>query len=266
MSDIKLKVILNKGRHGILMQKLAKIAEEAEKFIESFADDVSLNKIEWIADNFKNGSLSFNVNYVGNESEGTILFAQKALDHLTDPKTKPEALDFGVSQKTFLHFARMAHPLDADDSIGIGVPNNKGKFVTRTLTKERASQIEREVNRVTEQYAGFQGSINALFKENNSCWLKDYVSNKRIVCYFKPHLYSKIWKYLETRDVLVNVEGWVTIRNGELEHLRIEDINETAEYQEGDIDKFFGCDSSFSGDVTTEQHLDALRGEELNEH
>ncbi len=46
MSDITLKIELNKGRRGIVMQKFAKIMEEAEKFLESFAADMNLSKTE----------------------------------------------------------------------------------------------------------------------------------------------------------------------------------------------------------------------------
>jgi hypothetical protein len=32
------------------------------------------------------------------------------------------------------------------------------------------------------------------------------------------------------------------------------------EYQEGDIEKFFGCDPDFTGELTTEEFIDQIRG------
>jgi hypothetical protein len=35
---------------------------------------------------------------------------------------------------------------------------------------------------------------------------------------------------------------------------------EQDDYQEGDIDAFFGCDKEFTGDKSTEEHLQDIRG------
>lgn len=261
MSGISLKVELNKGRHGIAMQKLAQIADETEKFLESLAEDLHLNKTEWIADSFENGSLIFEIHYAGSADPAIISQGKKALTHLLNPKTKLEDLDYGISQKTFLHFALMAHPIDIDDSIGLGVRNNDFQYEMQPLTKQRALAIEQEANQSSQQYASFQGSINALFKENNSCWLKDYLTGNRIVCHFNSQIYSQIWKLLERRDALVSVEGWLQVKAGEGKSLRVESIEELPDYQEGDIEKFFGCDKSFTGDLTTGEFLDKVRGE-----
>jgi hypothetical protein len=258
MSAITLKIELNKGRRGIVVQKLAKIAEETEKFLESFAEDVNLSKTEWLADNFENKSVDFEVHYAGIAEPSVIEFGQKALAHIINPETTLETLSFGISQKTFLHFALMAHPLDLDDYIGIGTRNGDNRFHMEKLTKERALKIEQEANRPIEEYAGFQGVITALFKENNSCWLKDYLTGNRVVCEYPSNIYPTIWKLLERRDALVNVEGWYMVKGNE-SRLKIEDIRELPSYQEGDIDKFFGCDKDFTGNKTTEQFLDELR-------
>jgi len=77
MSGISLKIQLNKGRHGIAMQKLAQIAEETEKFLESLAEDLHLNKTEWIAENFENGSLVFEVHYAGSADPALVSQGKK---------------------------------------------------------------------------------------------------------------------------------------------------------------------------------------------
>lgn len=260
-SEIVLKIELNKGRRGIAMNKLAKIVEEAEKFLESFAEDVNLSKTEWLADNFENESVDWQVHYAGIAEPSVLAFGKKALAHVIDPTTTFETLDYGISEKTLLHFAQMAHPLDIDDYVGVGTMNGHDSFDMKRLTKERALQIEQQANRATEEYAGFQGTITALFKDNNSCWLKEYLTGNRVVCMFKSNLYGKIWRLLERRDALVNVEGWYLIKGNE-SRLRIEDIRELPDYHDGDIDKFFGCDKTFTDNKTTEEFLEELRGEQ----
>lgn len=94
MSEIKLRIVLNKGRHGIVMHKLAKIAEEAEKFLNYFSEDLKLNKAEWVADSFKNGSLSFTMNYLGEIShDGQVVQANRALARIINHKVAPSELN-----------------------------------------------------------------------------------------------------------------------------------------------------------------------------
>jgi hypothetical protein len=263
MSEIKLKLILNKGRHGIMMNKLARIADEADKFVQSFAEDLKLDKSEWVADSFKNGSVIFTTNYVGTAELNQITKARNALFILIDPKVKASDLNGDLSRKTYAQFAKIASSIDADDSIGIGVYDSvKGKFVTKAFTKERAILIEREMNQTVEEFTGFQGAITALHKERKTCWLKDSISGNRIVCEYKPSQYTTVWKLLEKQDALADVEGWAVYKNGILDTVKIEHISSSAEYEKGDIDKFFGCSPTFTGGVSTIEYIDGIRGDE----
>ncbi len=263
MSEIKLRIVLNKGRHGILMHKLAKIAEETEKFLASFSNDLKLSAAEWVADSFRNGSVSFTANYVGDTKTNQVHRAQRALAAITDPQLQATDLNGGLSKQTYAQFAKIAHPIDADDSIAFGVLNEKGRFTTRTLTKERALLIEREMTQNTEEFASFQGYITALFKEG-TCWLKDVVSGNRVVCVYKPHQYNAIWRLLEDREGLADIEGWLVTKNGIIDHRKIESIEASPEFRESDIEKFFGSDPSFTGALSTGDYLSKLRDEKSN--
>lgn len=260
MSDIKLRIILNKGRRGILMQRLSKIAEEAEKFLESFSIDLDLDKSKWIADSFKNGSLSFTANYVGNAEPIQAKRASKALARIVDPNVKPAELNGDLSNHTYVQFAKIASAIGADDFIGLGVPNDKGKFTVKKFTKERANDIEREMSQVSEEFVGIQGTITALFKEG-TCWLKDYLSGERFVCHYRQSQYRDIWRLLEDRERLADIEGWAITKDGRTE-IKIESIHSSVEYHEGDIDKFFGSAPSFTGGKSTTEYLDSIRDEE----
>jgi hypothetical protein len=262
MSDeIILKLELNKGRRGIVLQKLARIVEETEKFLESFADDLNLNKTDWLAEKFENGSLSWQNLYLGEAEPKQIANGKEALAVILSPESDFETVSsFGISQKTFLQFSKIASPLDVDEFIGVASMNGNG-FISQELSKKRALQIQNDVSRTFEEYAGFQGTITALFKDNNSFWLKDYLTNNRIVCEFAPSQYSEIWRYLEKRDVLVNVEGWYHVKDNE-SRLKITDISELPQYQEGDLEAFFGADKDFTGDLTTAEYIDQIRGDE----
>jgi len=262
MAQLRVKIELNKGRHGIPIHKLAQVAEEAEKFFQMFAEDLGLKKGEWIADNFTNGSLSFDTNYVGTAPDPLILTSQKAFDLITDPSTSPDDLKYGISKKTFLQFARMAAPVDADDSVHIGLYNGQPDMPKmRELTKQRFIEIEKEIIQTIEQYGGVQGIITALFKDSNTFWIRELSTGNIVSCIFPLSMYTLVWKMLESKDAVVNVEGWKIVTNGRVEHLKVTTITPSPEYQEGDLEQFFGCDTNFTGNLSTEEYIDDLRGE-----
>jgi hypothetical protein len=266
MSDLRIKFALNKGRHGIPMHKLAEVSKEAERFFLMLARDVNLGKGEWVADNFKNGSLEFDASYIGDAPPAAVVAGRKAISHLVDRRTTPDDLRYGIRRETFLQFAKIASPLDADESIGIGLYNGHDQPKLKELTKERALEIEKEITQTVEQYGGVQGVITTLFKESNILWIRELSTGERISCAYPIHMYEQVWKLLRAKDAIVTVEGWMTRVNGVIDHLKIQSMHEAAEYQEGDVDKFFGCDPEFTGPVSTEEYLHDLRGETTEEY
>lgn len=266
MANFRVRIELNKGRHGVPIHKLAKVAEEAEKFFEMFSSDLGLGKADWIADNFSNGSVGFDTNYVGPAPDPALLTSQKAFSHLTDPKTSPDDLKYGVSRGTFLQFAKIASPVDADDFVAIGLYNSKKEPEMRELTKQRAIQIEKEIEQNVEQYGGVQGIITALFKESNTFWIRDISTGKKLSCVFPLKLYNLVWNALKDKDAVVHVEGWKTVINGKVEHLKATNITPAPDYLDDDLEKFFGCDPNFTGSQSTEDFIDDLRGETTEDY
>jgi hypothetical protein len=266
MAEIRLKIELNKGRLGIPIERLAKVAEEVEKFVAMFADDMHLGKGEWIAHNFKNESVDYDVTYIGEAPDSMIRVGLKAISHLADPKTTPDDLGFGVRRETLLQFARIASHIDADDSVGIGIYNGKPEPKMHELSKKRYIEIEKQINQTVVQYGGLQGEITTLFKESNKLWIREHATGVLVSCQFPPHMYGKVWQLLEAKDSFVNVEGWITQKNGVIDHLKVEVIEPAAAYKEGDLEKFFGADPNFTGGQSVDKYLDKLRGDSADEY
>jgi hypothetical protein len=59
MATLRLKFVLNEGRVGIPLDKLAGIATDTKEFLAMVAADLDLPGGEWIAVNFGNGSVVF---------------------------------------------------------------------------------------------------------------------------------------------------------------------------------------------------------------
>jgi hypothetical protein len=266
MAQLRVKIELNKGRHGVPIHKLAHIAEEAEKFFKMLSSDIHLGSGEWIADNFKNGSLAYDISFVGQVTDGAIKTGQKALDLITNPKTKPDDLKLGIRKATFLQFAKIASPIEEDDFVSVGLYNGGPKPEMRELSKKRYLEIEREITRTIEQYGGIQGIITAFFKEANLFWVRSLSTGERVSCIFPPGMYNRAWKLLESKDAIVNLEGWMILKNGKIEHLKVTTLSQAVEYQDGDLEAFFGCDPDFTDGLTTEEYIDDLRGGSTEEY
>lgn len=266
MTQLRLKIELNKGRHGVPIHKLAEVAKEAEKFFQMFSTDVHLGKGEWIAENFQNGSLGYDVGFIGETTEPAIATGQKAIKLLTNPNTTADDLKYGIRPGTFLQFAKIASPVDEDDFVSIGLYSGQKKPEMHELSKKRFWEIERQVVQTVVQYGGLQGVITTLFKESNILWIRELSTGEKVSCKFPLAKYNEVWALLKAKDAVVNIEGWITRTNGVIDHLKIESMKEAPEYQEGDIEKFFGCDPQFTGDKSTEDYLNDLRGETTEDY
>ena len=61
MAHVKIRLVVNKGRHGAPLQKLGKISEQLEKFLRTLAADCNIETRpgEWVAANFTNSSVEY---------------------------------------------------------------------------------------------------------------------------------------------------------------------------------------------------------------
>lgn len=264
MSQLRLKIELNKGQDGISLGKFARVAEEIHKFLEMLSQDIKLVGGEWIADNFRNGSLICTENYIGRPDEAIVAVGQKALDHVTDPKTKAASLSYGITKPTFHQYAKIGLALPGNEFITFGVYNGSRQPKRRKLSRQRAITIEKQIVQTVHQYGGFQGRITALFKSSNKLWIEDLLTGRTVSsCTFKPEMYGHVIKALQSRDAIVSVEGWQKITNGEIEEFDIETITLAPSLSDDTLQKFFGCDPGFTGRLTTEDYLEQLRHDEI---
>lgn len=261
MSGLRVKIKLNKGGHGILLEHLADVAKEAQKFLEQFGNDVRLGAGQWVAENFKNGSLSFDlVNPLEATPEPVIHQAYEALTHITDVKTNPDNLGFGLSKGTLLQYAKLAIPLEADQAVEIGLYNGSKRPKIRKLTKLRAVTIQKQIVREVRHFGAIQGKITAFFSGSCGLWVQDLLTNQRVICKFQSSQYDKVAKILRDRDAIVQVEGWFTTNQlGEKTDMEVEIIDKCPEYRDGDLEKFFGIDPDFTGSLSTDEYIDKIR-------
>lgn len=265
MAEVKLKIYLNKGREGIPTQKLPEFTKEVDKFLRMFCNDLQIEKPEWIAEEFKNGSFIYSNRLASPVPGDKAVQAIKALEQITNPKTKAATLNYGIRNQTYGQFAKIAAPADKDETIGFGVYTEKGTFSKRILSKKRAAVIETQIKQRINKYCGYRGTISAFYPGSNKIHITDKATNQVVNCIFTSQMYPRIIKALNRQNAVVNVEGWLRQElSDDSAYLHIKDLIEMPTYQDGDLEKFFGCDPYFTGDLTTEEYMNEIRDDELD--
>src|SRR5262249_2925980 len=151
-------------------------------------------------------------------------------------------------------------PLDADEALELGLYNGSGRPKKRRLTKLRAVAVQKQIVHPLRHYGAVQGRITAFFSGSCGLWVHDLLTSQRVVCSFQQDQYDKVATLLKDRDAVVQVEGWFTTNQlGDQATMEIETIEKCTEYQEGDLEKFFGSDPDFTGRLTTEEYIDKIR-------
>jgi hypothetical protein len=133
------------------------------------------------------------------------------------------------------------------------------------LSKQRSLEIEKELTQTIEQYGSVQGVIHSFYKESKPpvVHIRELSTNALVKCIFPISMYEKVWRLMEIKDAVVNVDGWIkTHIDGTVEQLKVADIVQAVEYKQGDLDKFFGCAPTFTGDMSTDEFISDLRSDD----
>lgn len=275
MSQLRLRIELNKGGLGISMDKLANITEETAKFLKMLIRDVDRDIMgSWIATDFANNSVDFTAELVGQVTPEQVQACKHAMIKTMSPSfdyDDLDTLDTHVSRATLLQYAKIATPIDPDETVHFGLLNGhqSSEPVERfILSKQHALDIQQrlELSNRIEYDGSIQGIIHALFKEVEKphCRVRELYSDELITCYFHRDLYNDIVRALRKKDTVVHIAGMVTASRTERKplYMTIKKIQIAEEYLEGDLEKFFGCAPHATGDMTTEEFIDSIRGED----
>jgi hypothetical protein len=272
MAQLRLRIELNKGGLGISMDKLAGITEETAKFLRMVVTDVARDvEGKWIARDFDNNSVDFTAEFVGAITPDQIQACNHALAFTMSEDIDYEYLENVVSRRTLLQYAKIAKPIEPDEVVHFRLfeDGNLDRAPHFILSKQRSLEIERrlELSDRIQYFGSIQGIITALFKDTLTvskphCRVRRLYSDDLIPCYFSYDLYDKVIKALQSKDAVVNIAGWVTASRTERKPIDVlmKKIEPAEEYLEGDLEKFIGCAPHATGDLTTEQFIEGVRG------
>ena len=212
MARFKVRFVLNRGRHGAPLTKLGRISEQAEKFLRSLASDcnVTTQPGEWLAVNFKNGSVEYDAEFQGDVNAGDAQTFARNLEFLADFDAAAGGLNGSLSHGTALEFARIGALIDPDEVIELGIyPGRGGAPKWRNVTYGKTASLRREVESPLPAYGAVQGILHAWLKEvrEPNFQIRELSTDVLVRVMYPPTLYSAVAEAVQERTTMLIVTG-----------------------------------------------------------
>ncbi len=266
MARIKVRFELNKGRIGAPLSKLGDISRQAERFLRALAADVRITgkAEEWLAVNFRNGSVSYDAEYQGEITPAEIDAFNRNLEFLADYDPASEGANGLVSPTTALEFARLGTLIDPDEVIGLGIyGRERTQPRWRRISYAKTAEMRAQLGAPVPVHASVQGVIHSLQKEAARPYfsLRELATAALVRCPYPTRLYSDVIDALRERTTVIHVAGdtiYDRATRGIVE-LRVERIKRAGMLSSEEFEQFFGSAPDFTGDLSTDDYIDAIR-------
>lgn len=259
MARIKVRLVLNRGRHGAPLSKLGKISEQMEKFLRSLASDANIETRpgEWLAVNFKNGSVEYDAEFQGDVPQGAAQIFSRDLEFLADFDPESEGLNGAVSTGTALEYARIGTLIDPDEVIELGIyPGRGGPIKWRNITFGKTAAIRREIETPLPAYGAVQGILHAWFKEARepNFQLRELSTDALVRVVYPATLYSEVAKAVQERTTMLIVGGNMLFDRATRSavEVRADRIQRQPMLSTAEFEAFFGSAPEFVADFDLE--------------
>lgn len=241
------------------MAKLAKIAEQTERFLRVFAGDLGLDVKpgDWLAADFQNSSVEFQAEFPKEVPASVAQFFSTGLEVLADFDPENEGLNGRVSDTAALEYSRIGTVLDPDEIIRMGIVRPDGKTPKwRDITYSSLSSIRRELEQPVTAQGSVQGIVHAWFKEAKEphFQLRELATDDLLRVFYDDKLYAQVAKAVQERNTTLIVDGRITydkVTKKALD-LRAERISAMAMMSHQEFEEVFGCAPNFEPTIIEE--------------
>jgi hypothetical protein len=162
MAELHIPIVLNKGRKGIPLQKLARISFELQQFLELLGEDLQIGMgRRWLGTGFYEGSFGCTVEKIDPVEDRKASAFKQAFRNVA--KRKP---DTRVRPSTIRQYTRIAEPMDLGELIEFSLPTSDADERQEEwceLTKREALLIASDIQSVVRSHGGIQGVIHSVF-------------------------------------------------------------------------------------------------------
>ncbi|WP_424811115.1 hypothetical protein [Roseococcus sp. YIM B11640] len=261
MARLKVRFVLNRGRHGAPLSKLGRIAEQTEKFLRSLASDchVSTNPGEWLGVNFRNGSVEYDAEFQRDVNAGDAQVFARNLEFLADYDSASDGLNGSISNATALEFARIGSLIDPDEVIGLGIfPVHGGSLKWRNITYSQTANLRREIETPLPAHGALQGILHAWFKEARepNFQIRDLSNDNLIKISYPSSLYSQVAQAVQERTTVLIVSGLINFNRATRQPLDMvaERIERQRMLSAAEFERLVGSEPNFVADMTEFEH------------
>jgi len=268
MQTLKIKVELNRGRHGIPLGKFAGIASDMGVFLTKLSADLELNDEKWVAANFKNSSVIFDLEKQSLDDSSFDRGKSGLRTVFLNDREHP--LYHRIRPATRLYYAAIGKRIEPDDAIYIGIYRNGESEPQEgfTLTKALAAEIESQQEKRTRYHGEIQGVVHSFYKEAQPQYLKirQLATDDLVTCYFDPSKYQTAVHTMEEESAVIFVEGEVTedLESGQIESINISDFHYAPDFDLEFHKEFIGSKPKLTGKLAAEDFIKHLRSDAGN--
>lgn len=263
---LRVRLVLNEGGEGVPLAQLSGVSEEAEKFLRYLASDagISVQRPDWLARNFKNGSLNFDIEDTATHDVDEVKAFNHRFAHVAAVKAGREKLNGIVKHRTVLQFAKVADSLAAHEKLAFGLyrPNEETPFEWSPLTKREATDLKGRLLEEVSFKGTLQGSIHNIAVADLWFHLRDSRSEELVRCEFETKSYDEVIEAAHTRNARVYVRGSIVARRADrhVQRVKVARVVLAPTLSEERYQSFFGADPNYTGKMSTEEFIDEIRG------
>lgn len=266
MAQIKLRIEMNKGRAGAPLEKLGHITQQIDKFLRSLATDLNIEakRGEWLALNFRNGSISYDAAYQVEVPDSKVKFFNQCVEFIADYDPDAEGSNGLVSDATLMEYARLGERIDPDETISLGIytPDRK-RLKWRRVEYRKASRIRQAIEVPINSYGSVQGALHSLFKEAERPFfqLRELSTDNLVRCFYDDGLYGQIIDGLRHRAAIVHASGQMKFDRAKrvIGEMRVDRLDRVEPLTDDEFRSVFGMAPFLTGDLTTQQYIDDMR-------
>lgn len=260
MARIRVRFVINRGRHGAPLTKLGKISEQTDKFLRALSKDcqIETHPGEWLAANFKNGSVEYDAEFQGDVNPGAAQMFSRNLELLIDFDPEREGLNIELSDSTMLEYARIGSLIDPDEAIDVGIyPVRGGNPKWRQISYNTTSSLRRQIEAPLPSYGSLQGVMHSWFMQAREphFQMRELSTDSLVSVFYPIELYKEVAQAVQERTTIMVVNGNLLFDRSTRAPTELKaDKIELVEMLSGsEFEEFFGSAPNFDWDDPGEQ-------------
>jgi hypothetical protein len=206
----KIRVTLGRGKQGILLEKLGKIAQNTVKFLQDLGADLGIPAAEqWIADNFSSAhSVVFDLSPQADSD-----LWKRGLKSVMARDFSDDIMNVRISQRTRQEYVEIATDLEPDEKIEFALLD--GAAEAPEIYELDQSIIRQFVSEKPDRYrypGEIQGIVHSFVKEAKrpKLVMRELSTRQLVDCYFTKDMYQGAVALLRDEDAVISVEGIVS--------------------------------------------------------